>query len=279
MSDSTPTVDLGHLEVAPVEAPKRKRRRWIGWVIALVVLVILGIAAWIIGDIVARDYAEKYVRSTVIEQFDLPADTVVDVEIGPGSLLAQALFGSIDSVDVAVDDVTLGPVSGDVTVAMTGVPLSGDAPVTTLRVAVAVPEEKLGGLADSLSGASVDSVTLVDETVALETEFSVFGFSVPVGVRLTPIVEEGDVGFEPSSISVNGAELSVADLKSGPFGGLADNLLASQTFCVASSLPEALTVTDVAVEGKRLVVKLEADGTALSGASFSRMGTCPPVAE
>jgi len=275
VSDSTPTVDLGHLEVATVEEPKRKRRRWIGWVVALVVLVILGIAAWIIGDIVARDYAEKYVRSTVIEQFDLPADTVVDVEIGPGSLLAQALFGSIDSVDVAIDDIALGPVSGDVKVAMTGVPLSGDAPVKTLRVAVAVPEEKLAGLADSLSGASVDSVTLVDETVALETEFAVFGFSVPVGVRLTPIVENGEVGFEPASITVNGAEISVAELKGGPLSGLADNLLASQTFCVSNSLPEALTITDVRVAGKQLVVKLEADGTALGGASFSRMGTCP----
>lgn len=278
MSDSTPTVDLGHLEVATVEAPKRTRRRWIGWVIALVVLIVVGIAAWFIGDIVARDYAEKYVRSTVIEQFGLPADKEVDVEIGPGSLLAQALFGSIDSVDVAVDDIALGPVSGDVTVAMTGVPLSGDAPVATLRVAVTVAEENLAGLADSLSGASVDSVTLIDDTVALESEFALFGISIPVGVQLTPIVENGDVGFEPSVITVNGAEISVADLNNGPLGGLADSLLASQTFCVASSLPEALTITDVAVAGKSLVVKLEADGASLGGAEFSRMGTCPAEA-
>lgn len=275
MSDSTPTVDLGHLEVATDDAPPRKRRRWIGWVIALVVLVILGIAAWFIGDVLARDYAEKYVRSTVIEQFGLPADKEVEVVIGPGSLLAQALFGSIDSVDVAVDDVELGPVSGDVKVAMTGVPLSGDAPVTTLRAAVSIPEEKLAGIADSLSGASIDSVTLVDDTVALETEFSVFGFAVPVGVRLTPIVENGDVGFEPAAITVNKAEISVADLKNGPFAGLADNLLASQTFCVASSLPKALTITDVAVSGKRLLVDLEADGASLGGAEFSTKGTCP----
>jgi hypothetical protein len=279
VSDLTPTVDLGHLEVERAETVKPKRRRWIGWVIALVVVVALLIAAWFIGDVIARDYAEKYVRSTVIEQFDLPADKKVDVEIGPGSLLAQALFGSIDSVDVAVDDITLGPVSGDVKVAMTGVPLAGDAPVKTLRVAVTVPEEKLAGLADSLSGASVDSVTLVDDTVALETEFMLFNFAVPVGVRLTPIVENGDVGFEPAAITVNGAELSVADLKDGPFGGLADSLLASQTFCVASSLPEALTITDVAVAGKNLIVKLEADGASLGGADFSRMGTCPPAAE
>lgn len=279
MSDLTPTVDLGHLEVEKTEPTKPKRRRWIGWVIALVVVVALLIAAWFIGDVIARDYAEKYIRSTVIEQFDLPANKEVDVEIGPGSLLAQALFGSIDSVDVAVDDLTLGPVTGDVKVAMTGVPLAGDAPVETLRVGVTVPEENLAGLADSLSGASIDSVTLVDKTVALETEFSLFGFAVPVSVQLAPIVENGDVGFEPSSITVNGAELSVADLKNGPFGGLADNLLASQTFCVASSLPKALTITDVAVSGKNLLVKLEADGAALGGTEFSTKGTCPAATE
>ena len=274
MSDATPTLDLGHLDVEPAPKPKKKRR-WIGWVVALVVLAGVIVAAWIIGDIVARQYAVDYVRDTVRQQFDLPADKEVEVEIGPGSLLAQALFGSIDSVDVAVDELTLGPVTADVAVAMTGVPLSGDAPVKTLRVTAAVAEDELGGLAGSLSGASIDSVTLVDDTIALESEFEILNFTVPVGVRLTPIVEDGQVGFEPQTILVNGAEISVAALNDGPFGGLADSLLASRTFCVSSSLPEALTVTDVEVARSALIVSLEADGAALGGSEFSRMGSCP----
>ena len=274
MSDTTPTLDLGHLEVEPVEAPKKKRR-WIGWLIALVVLVGVIVAAWIIGDIVARQYAVDYVRDTVRQQFDLPADKAVEVEIGPGSLLAQALFGSIDSVDVAVDDLTLGPVTADVAVAMTGVPLSGDAPVKTLRVNAAIAEDELDGLAGSLSGASIDSISLVDDTIALESEFMIFNFSVPVGVQLKPLVEDGQVGFEPEVILVNGAEISVAALNDGPFGGLADSLLASRTFCVSSSLPEALTVTDVEVGRSALIVSLEADGASLAGPEFSRKGTCP----
>jgi len=67
----------------------------------------------------------------------------------------------------------------------------------------------------------------------------------------------------------------VAALNDGPFGGLADSLLASRTFCVSSSLPEALTVTDVEVARSALIVSLEADGAALGGSEFSRMGSCP----
>jgi len=274
-ADNTETKDLGELQVVTEETPApKKRKRKFGWFIALGVLVLLIVGAWIVGDFVARDYAEGYVRDQVRSAFQLEPDKEVDVVIGPGSLIGQAITGSIDSVDVSIDEVAFGPVEGNVKIAMTGIPLSADAPVDTFRVGLVVPEENLAGLTSYITAADVESIALVDDRVALETEFSVFGFAIPVGVQITPVVVDGEIGFEPSVISVNGAEVSVADLKSGPFASLAESLLSTQTFCVASSLPAALTVTDVTVSGPELRINLEADDTALGGTGFTAMGEC-----
>jgi hypothetical protein len=287
MADDTPTTDLGHFEVIPagevdaVEpetepvAAKKKRRGWIGWLVALVIIAVLVVVAWIVGDNLARSYAEQYVREQVQQVFGLEASKEVDVVIGPGSLIAQGITGSIDSVDVAVDDVTLGPISGDIDIAMTGIPLSADGAVRTLRVTASVPEGELAGLASNVTAADVKSISLVEDRVAIESEFAIFGFAIPVGVELTPVVTDGEIGFEPSVITLNGNEISVAALNDGPFAGLAGTLLSTQSFCVSSYLPQALTVTDVHVEGTALLIDLEADGAALGGTEFSSMGTCP----
>jgi len=284
-ADYAETKDLGELTaVSPTqeipvdteEQPKpKKRKRRYGWFIALGVLVLLVIGGWIVGDLVARDYAEGYVRDQVRSAFQLEPDKEVGVVIGPGSLIGQAITGSIDSVDVTVDEVAFGPVEGNVKIAMTGIPLSADAPVDTFRVGLVVPEENLAPLTSYVTAADIDSISLVGDNVAFESDLSIFGFGVPVGIEVTPVVVDGEIGFEPSVITLNGAEVSVADLQSGPFAGLAGSLLDTQTFCVASSLPAALTVTDVAVSGPQLQIDLEADGTALGGSGFTEMGVCP----
>lgn len=281
MSDQNPTDDLGHIpayrdgDVITVDAPPRKRRRWLGWVIALGVIAVLGVVGWIVGDVVARDYADRYVREQVIRVFDLEPNAKMDVEIGPGSLIAQAIGGSIDSVDVTVPDVSLGEISGDVSIAITKIPLEATRPVGTMRVELAVPEANLDGLRSYLSGVDVTSIGLVENRVAIATELELFGFPIPVEVELTPESTNGEIGFTPSIITVNGAQISVPDLLGGPLAGIAGNVLSTQSFCVAEYLPKALTVTSVDVVGKNLVVALEGDDEALGGPAFSTMGTCP----
>ena len=280
MTDDAATADLGELpayrdgDVIVVHEPPRKRRRWIGWVIALVVLVVLGIVAWIVGDIVTRDLARDYVRDQVIQVFELEPDARVDVEIGPGSMLAQLISGSIDSVDVGVPDAEFGPVAGDVRIALTDVPLEATAPLGTMDVRLSVPEANLASLTSSLSGVELSSIELVDDRVAVATEFEVFGFPVPVAVQLDPESTNGEIGFAPSEVSVNGAKISIQALRDGPLWGIVGPLFSTQSFCVAEYLPQALTVTDVAVEGKRLIVELEGDGEALGGTAFTTLGAC-----
>ncbi|MGV8884139.1 MAG: DUF2993 domain-containing protein [Microbacteriaceae bacterium] len=280
MSDDTPTTDLGHIsahrdgDVVIVEAPPRRRRRWLGWVIALVVIVVLVVVGWIVGDIVARDMADRYVRDQITQVFDLKPDAPMTVTIGEGSLIAQAITGGIDSVDVMVPDVSVGEIAGDVSISLTDIPLQSTQPVGTMNVTLSVPEENLAGLGSYLSGVDVSSITLVEDRVAIATQLELFGFPIPIGIQLTPEAKNGEIGFTPSVIELNGANISVPDLLGGPLAGIAGSVLATQSFCVAEYLPEALTVTSVDVVKKNLVVALTGDGKALGGPEFSRMGTC-----
>ena len=283
-NDLAKTVELGELPVVRdgdvltvPKKEKRKRRRGLGWLIALGVIIVIVVVGWIVGDIVARDFAERFVREKVTEIFQLDADATMDVEIGPGSLLAQAITGSIDSVDVAVDDVSFGAISGDLDLSLSGIPLDSSLPVEKMRVQLAVPEANLAGLSSYLSGAKLTDISLVEDRVAIATEFQVFGFDVPVGVELLPAVVDGEIAFDPSVITVNGADISVDALREGPFAGIARDLLGQRSFCVGEYLPAALTLTDVDVLSKRLVVKLSGDGAALGGTGLSTMGTCPAV--
>lgn len=272
-----PTVELPRLEEQTenaAQAKPRKKHRLRNWLIALVVVVLVIVIAWIVGDIVARDYAKSYVRDQIITTFDLPADQKMDVEIGPGSLIAQAIQGSIDSVDVAIPQVPLGDVKGDVTLALTGIPLSATEPVDTLRVKLAVDEANVQNLGSYLSDTDNITIALQKDEVEIGTTFTLFSLKFPVSVGLVPSAVDGAVAFDPTEISVNDASVSLEELKSGPLSGVAGGLLSSQTYCIAEYLPTAITLTDVTVTDTDLVLSASGDGAALGGPEMTTLGTC-----
>ena len=51
-------------------------------------------------------------------------------------------------------------------------------------------------------------------------------------------------------------------------------MLAQQSLCVNESLPIALTIVDVDVVEKDLVVKINGDGVVMGGTDLSTPGTC-----
>jgi len=274
-ADDNPTVEVGRPDLGPLpEAQPKRRRKRRGWLIAIVVIIVLLGIAWIVGEAVARNYAENFVRDKVVSSLKLKAGTPVGVTIGPGSLLAQAITGGIDSVKISVDDYAVKEVSGDLDIAMTEIPLDQNAPLDTLRVTYTIPKSEVAGLTAYVSGAENAEVELLDDALSISSEFQLFGIAIPVGVEVAPLVVDGEVGFETKTISLNNNVISVAELKEGPFAGLADSVLANQTFCVASSLPKALSVNDVDVNPKRIVLSLEGDGVALGSKEFSQMGEC-----
>jgi hypothetical protein len=257
--------------------PARKRRRWLGWVIAAAVLVILLVVGFFVGDSYARQYAKDYVREQIIQVLALPKDTPVDVELGSGSVILQALSGSIREVTVGIDTLTVGPITGSARLVATDVPLDAAAPLSTLGIVVTIPENEVRKLAGNFSGLELKSIDVGDGVIAVGTEVNILGFLIiPIGIDLAPAAVEGGISFDPQVIRVGKDEISVADLRASPeFSAIAGDLLRSQDFCVASSLPRALTITDVAVSGSSLVVTLSGDGAVLGGEEMSTMGECP----
>lgn len=262
--------------VIETPAPPRKRRRWIGWVIAASVLVVLLIVAFFVGDAVARNYAESYVRERIVEVLDLDPATPVGVDLGPGSLLLQAMGGSVDVVTVSIDELTVGEVTGSAVLTVTGVPLDDSQPVDTVEVVATVSEENVQKLSGYLSGIDLSSIELGDGVITVATELDLLFFTLPVTVDLVPSATGTGVSFEPETITLDDQAISVDDLRNNPLvGQLAGSLLNSQEFCVASSLPQALSVADVSIVGSDLVVRLTGGGVALSSPEFTTNGVCP----
>jgi LmeA-like phospholipid-binding len=262
---------------APAEIlrPRRKKRKWLGWLIGLVSLVIVIVVAWNIGDRLARDYAEAYVHDKLVSILHLEPDHPMDIVIGDGSLIAQALAGSINSVKVHIDDVSVGDFTGSVNLAATGIPLDQAKPLKTIAVEIIVDEEDAEKLRSSLSGLPVESVSFADKLITVGISLSFFGVPIPVSVLLAPSASDGQLLFDPDTITIGNAKVSVADLKKGVFGGAAEALLPPRPYCVAQYLPKDLVLKDAEVREKTLVLTFRAKNVSLGGAGLSELGTCP----
>jgi hypothetical protein len=273
----TEPVEPGDTLVIEVPAPaKKKRRRCIGVLIALAIVAILLVVGFFIADGFAKTYAENYVRERIVDvlQLDPAADVVVD--LGTGSVLLQAARGAIDEVDVQVDTITFGEISGAARITATEVPLDSSKPVDVLDIEVTVTEENVKKLSGFMSGIELTSIDIENELIRIGTEFSVVFFTVPVSVDLQPTAQDGGINFDPVTILLGDDEISVADLRASPeFSAIAGDLLASRDFCVASFLPQALTIDRVDIVGTDLVLGIDGDGTALSDPALSTLGTCP----
>ncbi|CAN5140437.1 hypothetical protein BH09ACT5_BH09ACT5_04540 [soil metagenome] len=269
---------------APVETvvievpapPARRRRRWIGVVIAIVVLAALLVVGFFVADAYAKTYAENYVRDRIVEVLKLEPGAKVDVDLGAGSVLLQAARGALDEVTVHVDTVSFGDISGAAEIGATKVPLDSSQPLEKLDIQVTMSEENVEKLSGFMSGMELKSIGIENELIRIGTDFTVLFFTIPVSVDLEPTAKDGGINFDPVTILLGDEEISVADLRANrEFSALAGDLLASRDFCVASFLPQALTLDKVDIVGTDLVVGINGDGTALSDPALSTLGTCP----
>ncbi len=259
--------------VVVVQKPK-KRRRWpfvLGGI--LLVLAILLVIAFFVADAYAKDYARQYIKERIVAVLGIEDSSEVQVDIGTGSVLLQALRGELDQIDVTAPQVSFGILHGAATVHAEGVPLDQNAPVDSLDITFAVAEGDVEALAGNLSGLQLESIVLEEPEIVASTTFSFFGFQLPVGMGIEPSADEGQIVFTPTSIRLGDDNYTAEELRN-TFGGFADQLLRQQSFCVAENLPSALTIVDVDVVAKDLIVKVDGAGTALGGPDLSTPGTC-----
>jgi hypothetical protein len=241
----------------------------------LLVLAVLLAGAAVAADLLVRGIAEKAIAQELATALDVPEGSSVEVRIGGGSVLLQALSGGLDRVDVAVDDLTLGPLTGDLTIVAEGVPLDPGAPTRQLRGRYEIPEAALSALAPEIAGATVEDVRLEGSEVVAAGSARIFGATLELGIGLTPSIVEGDLAVDPTSIRIGAETFTAEQLRGNPlFGGLADAILQQRRVCIADRLPSALSLTALQVEGSDLVVTLDASGVPLGGDAFQVRGVC-----
>jgi hypothetical protein len=253
--------------------PRRKRKVW-PWVLGgFVVLIAVALVA---VDALARGFAEDLIATQAADVLDVPPGSSVDVRIGGGSVLLQAVSGGLEHVEVRVGDYPVGPLVGDLTLTAEGVPFDMAQPTETITVRYDVPEEALAAISGSLSGVPIDSVTLEAPEVVANGSLSLLGLTLPLGLGLTPAAVDGALAFSPTSARIGDATIEASALASDPiWGGLAGTVLRQQTVCIADQLPAALTMTTVEVQGDVLRIEFDGSGQALDGGGFTTRGTCP----
>ncbi|MDQ1556663.1 MAG: hypothetical protein QOI02_1665 [Actinomycetota bacterium] len=261
--------------VHPVEvAPRRKRRGWLGVVVALVILVALVVAAFFIAEPFVRTYAEKQVRTQVIQALKLPPTTVVNVDLGSGSLILQALTGRINDVRVSLPKLTMGGLTGSAVLTAKGVPLDSSQEVNALTIRVAVPQKALQSIASNVQGSTKPTVTLGAGVAKIATTYSLFGVSVPLAIDIKPSADAGRLKFTPENFYVNGGKVSLSDVEKSPIGGLVGSALGGTSLCVAQDLPKSFVLSKATVISKEVVLTVTGNHAKLNGKDLAVRGTC-----
>ncbi|MET0907877.1 MAG: DUF2993 domain-containing protein [Ilumatobacteraceae bacterium] len=253
-----------------IDAPKSipPRWRWIGFVIALAVVGALVAFALIEGDKIVRGIASDVVKSGVSSALQLPEGQEVDVDMGEGLLVFQAVTGSIDSVDVTIPGVAFGGAVGTLALTVEGVSLDPSAPVGTLVARMVLDSANLGAFAGNLSAVPLTSVAIGDGVVGINADLA----GQPVTVGLVPTVTGGAVSFAPTTVTVAGTAMTVEEVMASPLAPLAGPMLTSSAVCLGPYLPKSVAVTGAEVVGETLVVTASGDDVRLTG--IGTKGTC-----
>lgn len=275
-TDQQPTVELV-LDDGSQSAsrPQSRRRGWRGWWIAGGIIAVILILGVVLVETAGRAAAETLVRDEIASSLGIESTDGVAVDLGSGSLVLQALTGGIDVVTVELDRVEVNGLEASAHIVATEVPLLPSGALDTFTMEASIPNSEITKLASTLSGIELDSIELQEPSIRVSTVFQLLFIRIPVALDLLPVAAGDSLEFEPQSVLLGDQQISVADLRNNPLvSGLAGSLLSSQKFCVASSMPAALTIDSVAVEGSDLVIQLSADGIALGDDRWQQYGVC-----
>jgi hypothetical protein len=246
--------------------PPKKKRRWVGPVVVLSVLIALVVAAFFVAEKLARDAAGGVIARPV--QNALGSTAPVSIDLGPGLFLVQAAGGSLDHV----------------TISTTGLPV-GDGSAELLLIAEGLPLD-MGGTADSVDATLTldatamqsvvpagSTVTFTDGAFVVASQTDLGAGPTPIELTVIPTAAEGVIALEVTAVSVSGEPVELAAVQSGAYGAGAAALVAPAPLCVSSYLPAALVLSSAAVKGDTLVLGFT--GTAVKLGSLSTKGACP----
>ncbi|HWL77336.1 LmeA family phospholipid-binding protein [Microbacterium sp.] len=265
--DGHPTLPLPG---SPARDLRRRRRVW-PWIVTIIVVVGLAVAAFFVAEAIVRDLVTKTIRDQITTRTGIDASNA-DVQV-PGLVLPQLAAGTFDSLTISGEDVVFRSFSGDIHVEAHGVPVRGDGDLTDATATVTLDEPQLQALMSGVQGFPADSIGLAAPNVTMSTELSLFGGTFPVAVALTPSAEQAQLVLSPAEFEISGSTVS-ADRLRDQFGVLADVLLRDWRVCIADRLPAGVTLSEVGVEAETLVADFEIAPGIVHDTALQSPGTC-----
>jgi LmeA-like phospholipid-binding len=225
----------------------------------LILLVVLG-ALFVIADRVGVAVAEDQVAERIAEQGELPGPPEVDITGFP--FLTQAVAGRYDEVRIRLTAADLGQPEGtDADVALRGVevPLSEVVAGTVAQV----PVERIDGTA-TLSYELLSAQLGGDTTLERDGDGLRISRTVELLGQQLPLTAAGDVTLEGSDLVVDVEEAAGAgvDLPQVVVDQASDLLDLRYT---VPPLPFGLQLTGVRPADDGVVVDVEASGTVIGG--------------
>ena len=272
-TDATPT-DASPTEDAPAPAPKRRRRWLLGLVITVLVLAVLAVVGWFVAESVLRQVAADRIRTVIVDSFGV-APQQVGVEVGGGAMVPQLLAGSLDQVDIELESMTVGAVSGAATLRAEGIPLTEGGSIDRVVATVILPSSSVAELAAIATGLPADAITVGDSTVSIRSEFDAFITTVSIGVELALSAIDGDIALEPVGVTLGDSAISADELREIPIiGAAASDLLQTRIICIADTLPASLLLTNLSVVGGETTVTLRGTAVPTEQQALSVTGSC-----
>lgn len=260
---------------ADSELTRRPRRRGglLFGILGLVLVIV--VAGVVVLDGVARSYAADQIEHKIRTELGLGPETPLTVEVGGFSVLAQLATGTLDDVRVSATDVALGELTGSFAVHASGLPIDTTKAVQKLTADIRLDAEDVKKVIGTFGSVPLDSLTIADGALHLESELQVFGaLRIPVGLTLAPSAVNGEIALTPTAVTLAGKSVSAADVKQ-QFPTLGDALFQQRTICIADALPQQLVLQNVRVSGDELVLSFAATDLRLDADSLATKGTCP----
>ncbi|TPW75963.1 LmeA family phospholipid-binding protein [Schumannella soli] len=274
---SAPVESVAPLPPAVVESaasasprPRRRGRRILIGVVAAVVVVLIALV--VVAETAGRAVAAGVVRDKVVAALDQDPSSRVDVDLGGGSLVLQALGGEVDRVKVDLPEARVANVTGPLRLEAQGVPIRGGGAADSVTATFVVGKEQAAGFADYFQNAGFDSVVFAGDHVELGASLSLLGQRIPVAVDLSVGAAGGALVFTPTTVNLGGTAIDLADVADSPFGSALGKYLGPKTYCVNEQLPAGIGLQSAVMKGGDVTLRFGGRDVALAGGSAK--GAC-----
>jgi len=247
-----------------------KRRRGLTVLLyVLVALVVLLAILAVVAELVARPIAEKAIQSEIEKSLPESSSGHVGVKINGFSVILQAISGKLDDVTLTSDHLVVDkiPIGGHIDVTRVPLKVGG----TTGPVTGKLSFDQAALNAFLKSSGTLGTLTLGSNTLVYDRSLTFIGIPVGVHVTAAPAVSQGGkaLALNPTAASITSGSINVGTDALLP-------LIKQQTsdVCIASLVPQGLTVTKIAVTPTRATISLHAPSLPLSKSGLEQKGTC-----